>query len=1137
MDTLVEPLIEWRDYEKIKKGLEKNAGPYEITGCLDANKPHLIYSLGVGVGSRFIVLAGELKARQMYEEYKVYDDTVMYFPPKDMLFYQADVRSSALATERQTVLQALIESRVGGAPVTIVTSFESFMNHLPAPDAMLSLAIKIKEGEELATADISEKLTRIGYEREYQANMPGQFAIRGGIIDIYPLVAENPVRIELWGDEVDSIREFDPESQRSLESDRLEEIVIGPASEGAIIKSGEEAMILDYVNKNDTVIFLDEPHRLLEHAKAVELEYIESMKQRAEKNVRLDEKPEEMYSSQLVFDAMQKYPLVALCALHIGVKKFKARESFAITTTSMGSYNSNLEILIKDLEKYRKHKYKCMIFSGSRTKARRLAEELTDRGVTAFYSEDRARELKDSEIMVTYGKLKKGYEYPEIRFAVITDSDIFGRETKPKRRQKKYDNGQAIRSFGELHVGDYVVHVNHGVGIFRGIENIAVEGVARDYMKIEYAGGSNLYILANQLDMILKYQNGNENEEDKKGPKLNHLGGQDWTKTKTKVKAAVEEVALELVQLYAARENGKGHAYSEDTVWQKEFEELFPFEETPDQLDAIEATKRDMESTKIMDRLICGDVGFGKTEIAIRAAFKAVMEGKQVAYLCPTTILAGQHYNTFSQRMKNFPVNVELLSRFRTPKEQKAVLSDLKKGMVDIVIGTHRLLSKDVEFKDLGLLIIDEEQRFGVTHKEKIKQMKKSVDVLTLTATPIPRTLHMSMIGIRDMSLLEEAPQDRLPIQTYVMEYNDELVREAISRELARDGQVYYVYNRVESIESVANRIQEMLPDAVVTYAHGQMAASQLEDIMYSFVNGEIDVLVSTTIIETGLDISNVNTIIIQDADRMGLSQLYQLRGRVGRTNRMAYAFFMYKRDRMLKEVAEKRLAAIKEYTQLGSGFKIAMRDLEIRGAGTLLGKVQSGHMAAVGYDMYCRMLGDAVRFLRGTGDDSGDIDVQVDVRMDAFIPELYISNEIMRLDVYKKIATIESKEDYADMQDELIDRFGDMPAPVENLLSIAVNKAIARQMYVTSITQKNDAIRVIFSPKAPVDAAKIPELITKMNGALILIPDPKSPGFLYKMNYRGRGKTMTVMESIEYLLAELGTLLTKETTEEIKEA
>ena len=660
-----------------------------------------------------------------------------------------------------------------------------------------------------------------------------------------------------------------------------------------------------------------------------------------------------------------------------------------------------------------------------------------------------------------------------------------------------------------------MVHENHGLGIYRGIEKVEVEKVVKDYIKIEYRGGGNLYVLATGLDVIQKYASA-----DAKRPKLNKLGTQEWTRTKSKVREATGEVAKDLVELYAVRQQKNGFPYGEDTVWQKEFEEMFPFEETEDQLAAIEATKKDMESTRIMDRLICGDVGYGKTEIAIRAAFKAVQEGKQVVYLVPTTILAQQHYNTFVQRMKDFPVRVDLLCRFRASGEQKKTVADLKKGLVDIVIGTHRVLSADVMYKDLGLLIIDEEQRFGVSHKEKIKKMKENVDVLTLTATPIPRTLHMSLVGIRDMSVLEEAPNDRMPIQTYVMEYNEEMVREAIVRELSRNGQVYYVYNRVNNIADVTASIQALVPEAVVAFAHGQMQERELERIMYDFINGEIDVLVSTTIIETGLDIANVNTMIINDSDSMGLSQLYQLRGRVGRSNRTAYAFLMYKRDKMLREVAEKRLAAIKEFTDLGSGFKIAMRDLEIRGAGNLLGAKQHGHMQAVGYDLYCKMLNEAVKNLKGIST-AEDFETSVDLDVDAFIPPAYIVNEVQKLDIYKRIAGIENQNECDDMKEELLDRFGETPAAVENLLRIAMIRVSAHKLFMTEIRGRNGEIRFVLKPDARIKPEGIPALLEKNDK--LSFSHKGTPFFLFKYKKCGmveRDAQMLLTFTEELLLA-----------------
>ena len=704
-----------------------------------------------------------------------------------------------------------------------------------------------------------------------------------------------------------------------------------------------------------------------------------------------------------------------------------------------------------------------------------------------------------------------------IRYAVLSETDVFGREKKQKKRRKKTYEGRRISSFTDLSVGDYVVHENHGLGIYRGIEKITVDKTVKDYMKIEYSRGACLYILATQLDAIQKYGS----SDAAKVPRLNSLGGQDWKKTRSKVRGAVQEVAKDLVELYAARQSEKGYVYGPDTVWQKEFEELFPYEETEDQQRAIQDMKKDMESDKIMDRLICGDVGYGKTEVAIRAAFKAVQESRQVVYLVPTTILAQQHYNTFVQRMKEFPVRIDLMCRFRTPGQQKKTLEDLRKGLVDILIGTHRVLSKDVEYKDLGLLIIDEEQRFGVADKEKIKKLKTSVDVLALSATPIPRTLHMSLAGIRDMSVLEEPPMDRMPVQTYVCEYDEEMVRAAIHRELNREGQIYYVYNRVESIGEVAHRIQELVPEAHVAFAHGQMKEHDLERIMYEFIQGDIDVLVSTTIIETGMDISNVNTIIIHDADRMGLSQLYQLRGRVGRSNRTAYAFLLYKKDKMLKEVAEKRLQAIKEFTDLGSGFKIAMRDMEIRGVGTLLGQRQHGHMQAVGYHLYCKMLNEAVLRMKGESKAAEeDFETVADLQIDAYIPDTYIKNEALKLDIYRRIAAVENEAEQEDMLEELIDRFGDPPRSVLNLLEITRLRGQAHELYIREIKGRTDQITFIMYEKAGIDAARIPELIERMKGAMVFRRS-EPVQFIYTINSQKAGKNPPGLLTVAFQVLE----------------
>ena len=1069
MKAFLTPLQGLAEFEQIKEKSKTNKGILQVSGCMESQKSHLMYGLSGIAPYRLILAEDERRAREIYEDYRFYDRKVYSYPAKDLLFFQADIHGNLLIRQRMKVIKALLEEK----ELTVVTSIDGCMDFLESLEKIKEQLIHYESDSTVDIEQLKNQLVALGYERVGQVEMPGQFSVRGGIVDIYCLTEENPWRIELWGDEIDSIRSFDPESQRSLEN--LEELTIYPAVEHI----GDKDMVsfLDYFPEERTIIFLDEPNRLTEKGGAVEEEYRQSRMHREEKGSR--NQPENwLCSFEQLQKELNKRNCISVCALEPKQAGWKVREKFYLEVKSISAYNNSFELLVKDLHQYKKQGYRIALLSGSRTRAERLAKDLQEEGLAAFYGQDYDREICPGEIMVVYGHAKKGFEYPLIKFAVMTESDIFGQEQK-KKKKKNY-SGSRIQDFAELSIGDFVVHEKHGLGIYRGIEKVEVDRIVKDYIKIEYRGGSNLYIPATQLDCLQKYSGADA----AKAPKLNKLDTQEWNKTKSKVRGAVKNIAKELVELYAVRQEKEGYVCGPDTVWQREFEEMFPYEETEDQLSAIEDAKRDMESTRIMDRLICGDVGYGKTEVALRAAFKEVQESRQVAYLAPTTILAQQIYNTFVQRMKEFPVRVELLCRFRTPAQQKKAIEDLKKGQVDVIIGTHRILSKDVQFKNLGLLIVDEEQRFGVTHKEKIKQLKKDVDVLTLTATPIPRTLHMSLIGIRDMSVLEESPMDRMPIQTYVMEYDEETVREAINRELRRGGQVYYVYNRVTDIADVALRIAKLVPDARVDFAHGQMSERELENVMYSFVNGDIDVLVSTTIIETGLDISNVNTMIIHDSDRYGLSQLYQLRGRIGRSNRTAYAFLMYRKNVMLKETAEKRLAAIREYTDLGSGFKIAMRDLELRGAGNLLGAQQHGHMNAVGYDLYCKMLNEAVKEAKGIHT-MEDFETSVDLNVDAYIPDSYISNEFQKLDIYKRIAGIETQQDYDDMLEELLDRFGEPGKAVLNLLAIAKLKAIAHQGYVTEIKQTGKTVRFTLYEKARLNTEGFPALMQKYRRGL----------------------------------------------------
>lgn len=1194
-EVFANPLVDLAEYTDMKQDLDQGKGPVQISGVTDSQKVHVMHELSKDNPWRLVVTYDDTRAKEIFDDFSYFEPNTWLYPARDLLFYSSDIHGNLLTRQRMQVFKHLLEDEGG----VVVTTVDGLMDHLLPLSRIKESCLNIMVGQTLDMEEIKHLLTGMGYERMGQVDGMGQFSVRGGILDVFPLTEEVPVRIELWGDEVDSIRSFDAESQRSIQ--QMDEVTIYPAAEliltkehieegilrleadekkqekafrdqkkpeeaqrirravGEFVESLKEGFdvqtldayiryfcqdtvsFLDYMKEvgakvtlvssgaagktaekkpaSGLALILDEPQRMKEKAETVETEFRESMSHRLEQGYILPGQADLLFASKTVLAECHTPHSIFMTGLDQRLPGMTVKAKYSLTGKNLNSYQNSFEILIKDLTKWKKDGYRVVLLSASRTRASRLAGDLREYDLRAFCPEDAGRPVAPGEILVTYGKLHKGFEYPLIKFVVITEGDMFGVEKRKKKRKKYNYEGKKISSFSELSVGDYVVHESHGLGIYKGIEKIEQDHVIKDYIKVEYGDGGNLYLPATRLEGIQKYAGA-----DAKVPKLNKLGGTEWTKTKTKVRTAVREIAKELVELYAARQDAEGFQYGPDTVWQKEFEEMFPYDETDDQLTAIDDTKRDMESKKIMDRLICGDVGYGKTEIALRAAFKAVQEEKQVVYLVPTTILAQQIYNTFVQRMKDFPVRVDMMSRFRTPGEMKKTVEGLKKGYVDIIVGTHRVLSKDVQFKNLGLLIVDEEQRFGVTHKEKIKQMKQNVDVLTLTATPIPRTLHMSLIGIRDMSVLEEPPVDRVPIQTYVMEYNDEMIREAIHRELGRGGQVYYVYNRVNNIDEVANHVASLVPDANVAFAHGQMNEHQLEKIMLDFINGDIDVLVSTTIIETGLDIPNANTMIIQDADRLGLSQLYQIRGRIGRSNRTSYAFLMYKRDKMLKEDAEKRLQAIREFTELGSGIKIAMRDLEIRGAGNILGAEQHGHMEAVGYDLYCKMLNEAVIALKGGQEEEETFETVVDCDIDAFIPDGYIKNEYLKLDVYKRISAIETDEEYMDMQDELIDRFGDIPKSVDNLLRVAELKAMAHRAYVTEVDINTQEIRIELYPKAKLDVTGIPALIAEYKTALRFAQGEK-PVLFYQDKGKKHKDCEPMMEKAKELLGKLGEL------------
>lgn len=1165
MKILNAPLKELSWFEEAAFDVEEGKAKLSITGTVDSEKLHMISALGERTDVSVIITYSDVNAAAIAEEYRFFDRNTYVYPAKDLIFYQADINGAETLKKRLSVIKQLLT----GGHVTVVTTFDALMEPCLPLDVIKDHILYVEKGRIIEEDAAAIMLVSMGYTRtSYQVASPGEFSIRGGIIDVFDVTAENPLRIELWGDEVESIRYFDAESQRSIEE--IEKAEIFPAAEMILGKTlryegyrkietemkarieefrdaykPEEASrlkmrleelenvlihdtgvlnldgyihyfypetvnFLDLLKGRRYCVFLDEPARLSEYASGVEIEYNESMKNRLAGGYCLPGQADILTPVNAVLHRLNNESTVQLMALPREDILFPGERKESLNVRTLSSYNSSFSALTADLKKLKNEGYRVVILSGSRARAKRLAEDLGYEDIIAAYTENADDELVPKEIVTFYGRVRKGFTYPDLKFTVIAETDIFGAEHRKKKKKKsRFAPGRKLEGLSDLHVGDYVINEDCGVGIYRGIEKVEIEHIRKDYMKIEYRDGAFLYVPATAFDKVSLYA-----DKDAKKPKLNKLGTEEWNRTKEKAKTAVDTVAKELVDLYAARMMSNGYRYGEDTVWQREFEEMFPYEETEDQLNAIEATKADMESSKIMDRLICGDVGFGKTEIAIRAAFKAVQENKQVAYLVPTTILAEQHFNTFTERMKNYPVRIEMLSRFRTPAQIKKALANLKAGLVDIVIGTHRLLSKDVQFSDLGLLIIDEEQRFGVGHKEKIKQLKQNVDVLTLTATPIPRTLHMSLAGIRDMSLLEEAPQNRQPIQTFICEYNEEMVREAVKRELMRGGQVYYVYNRIANIAEIADEVSALVPGAKVAFAHGQMSENMLEDIMMSFINREIDVLVSTTIIETGLDIPNVNTMIIRDSDRMGLAQLYQLRGRVGRSERTAYAFLMYDRNKILKETAEKRLSAIREYTELGSGFKIAMSDLEIRGAGNVLGKAQHGQVEAIGYDLYCRMLEAAIKEKRGLPPER-DEGCEMDMNIDAFLPPSYIVNELQKLDMYKRIAAIRNEADAGDMRDEMKDRFGGIPIEAERLIQIAELKAVASSEYITKVSGHDGNLNLTMDRNAPVDVDRIPYLLNDYGGDLRLktVGDP-----VFTLLYEGSGPELMLEKTKELL-------------------
>ncbi len=1098
-------LSKTEEWSEIKDLYSQSVLPLSVTGLTEQGKAQLVASFCAQKKTgAMVVCDSDYAAKQFCGDLRFFlRREAIYYPSKEIEYYKVDAKSHELEAQRLAALGRLLEEDEG----VLVLGVDALLQFAADFHAFRDSIINLAEGETLLVEEFLKRIDAMGYIREDMVESKGQYSVRGGIVDIYPPAAENPYRIELFGDEIDSIREFDPIMQTSIQ--RLFSIRIEAAKEQTAL-GNEKPCVADYLAP-ETPVFFNEPERIRERAEGYLWDIGETVTALLEKGVIAEAKEAYIHDYQAVLKLLLTHPFVGLFALPQSTRDYHPKASANLTSFGINMYSGRRDILYQDLKQWLSEGFAIVFVMGSRLQAEALLEELFNQDFPVFLSQA-PDSLTPGQIMILEGSLKKGVSYPEAKLMLISEQEIFGRESRRAKR-KKVAKGNKLRSFDDLDIGDYVVHNTHGIGQYVGLDTLTVEGHLKDYLKIQYAGTDFLYVPCDQLDMLQKYI-GKEARV-----RLSKMGGADFSRQKAKVKQSAMELAEDLIQLYAARKAAEGYAFSPDSPWQKDFEDRFPYEETEDQLSAISEVKGDMESPQPMDRLLCGDVGYGKTEVALRAAFKAVQDSKQVAYLAPTTVLAMQHYNTFRQRMKDFPVRVELISRLVSQKEQTAILKRLKTGETDVIIGTHRLLGTDVEFRDLGLLVIDEEQRFGVRHKERIKEMKNNVDVLTLSATPIPRTLHMSMVNIKDMSLLSEPPQDRYPIATYVVEYNPVIVVDAIKKELARGGQVYYLHNKTQSISACARRLSKELPDAKIRYAHGQMEPEELEEVMLKMQQGEIDILVCTTIIETGLDIQNVNTMIVEDADRLGLSQLYQLRGRVGRSNRRAYCYLTYKRDKALREEAVKRLSAIREFTEFGSGFKIAMRDLEIRGAGNLLGAEQHGHMETVGYDMYCRLLEECVNELQGRPTVKTDWEPQLDFEADAYIPASYIRSHRQRLEFYKKIGAISSEADSVDLADELVDRFGDYPASVANLLVAAYVKLLAKETAISQITIKEGRVLCYF--KDSFNPAIIAEMIGVYGGRILLSAGQK-PYFSYRMLEAERRSPVSCVKSLLQTLKSL---------------
>ncbi len=1090
MDSLAKILPKMKKFNDYINDVKKANFPITLSGLSDSGKAHFVYATRFYTEKPVVVVTyNELQLKKIKEDMNFFsDEKVLTFPKKEVVYYDIDTMNKDTTMDRLNIYTKLYNNE----SCIILTTVEALMQRTISKNLLFSNALQLEVGMSLLMEELTSRLMALGYERTDMVEGRGNFCVRGGIVDVFPLTTLNPIRIEFWGDEIDSIRVFDVESQRTIEA--IKDISIFPAEEFLVdtskledigskilekypnaisdvetIKNGnylskldkyfeffydETSSLLDYVSK-DTLVFVDEPARIVSKCQSIEFDNKEFIEAYLEKNKILPSYTNSMYSYLDIQYMFENKNVINL--ERVDVNTLAKRNGYSFNCREVNFFRGSMDIFVQEVQEAHNDGKIVLILGGTISKARGLATMLLEHNIpTVFLEKLDDAFLNSKQIVIITGNLSEGIEYVDLNLVIGAGEVGTVKENKRSYKPSVFKEGKKV-VFADLNVGDYIVHATHGIGQYIGIHTLTVDGVKKDYIKLKYRDEDTLYIPTSQLDSIRKYMGAGEN-----APKLNKLGSKEFANTKAKVKAGLKDIAKGLIELYAKRRQAVGYKFSKDTVWQKEFEDAFPYQETDDQLRCIEEVKADMESERPMDRLLCGDVGYGKTEVAIRAAFKAVMDGKQVAYLVPTTILAQQQYESFKERMTNYPVKVNVLNRFKTTKEKNEILRQLRNGELDIIIGTHRIIQKDIQFKDLGLLIIDEEHRFGVTHKEKIKKLKENIDVLTMTATPIPRTMHMSIVGIRDMSVIYEPPQNRRPVQTYVLEYDEEVIREAILKELERNGQVFYLFNRVEGIERKASEISNMIPEARVAVAHGKMSGTELENIMADFIEKNIDVLICTTILETGIDIPNANTIIIEDADRLGLAQLYQIRGRVGRSDKAAYAYITYRKNKLLAEASEKRLKAIKEFTEFGSGFKIALRDLEIRGAGNILGPEQHGHMEAVGYEMYCKLLDEAVKEARGEKVEP-EVDTQIDLKITAYIPSSYIENINQKIEVYQDIANLEKEEQISEIIDELIDRYGDIPKEVSSLLDVARIKILARSLKILSVTQKGDNIVLEF--------------------------------------------------------------------------